>query len=191
MALQLRRYDLRILTCSHFISSRFMFTNKLQERRRLSPPRRQGSSSPPHYKNVGIYDPKTSRFLFTYKLQERRHLRSQDSKVPVHLRITRTSLLDTATIVSSCSRVVSACACFAWGRSIALCQKKKKFWADLWFIHMRFIYITFRFYYCSTMLLHSLFRMGESNYLFDNLMQKALSERKKIGYIFLFFFWRK
>ena len=108
-----------------------MFTNKLQERRRLSPPRRQGSSSPPHYKNVGIYDPKTSRFLFTYKLQERRHLRSQDSKLPVHLRITRTSLLDTATIVSSCSRVVSACACFAWGRSIALCQKKKMFWADL------------------------------------------------------------
>ena len=53
-------------------------------------------------------------------------------------------------------------------------------------IHMIF-YITFHFLYCSTMLLHSLFRMGESDYLYDNLSAVAILRKRKIYFSFYSF----
>ena len=46
-------------------------------------------------------------------------------------------------------------------------------------------YITFHVFYCSTMLLHSLFRMGQSDYLYDNLNAEAILRKRKI-YIYIF-----
>jgi hypothetical protein len=52
-------------------------------------------------------------------------------------------------------------------------------------IYMIF-YITFHFFYFSTMLLIALFRMGESDYLDDNLNAEAILRKRKM--IFFFYF---
>ena len=52
-------------------------------------------------------------------------------------------------------------------------------------IYMIF-YITFHFFYCSTMLLIALFRMGESDYLDDNLNEESILRKRKM--IFFFYF---
>jgi hypothetical protein len=48
-------------------------------------------------------------------------------------------------------------------------------------------YVTFHVFYYSTMLLHSLFRMGESDYLYDNLNAENIL-RKKEKYVFFYSF---
>jgi hypothetical protein len=52
-------------------------------------------------------------------------------------------------------------------------------------MHMTF-YITFHVFYYSTMILHSLIHMGQSDYLYDNLNTEAILREKEI-YIYIFY----
>jgi hypothetical protein len=55
------------------------------------------------------------------------------------------------------------------------------------FIYMIF-YVHFHIFIAQQCLFHSLFRMGESNYLYDNLGYKSLSQTKRKILFFLFIF---
>jgi hypothetical protein len=53
-------------------------------------------------------------------------------------------------------------------------------------IHM-ILYITFHVFYFSTILLHNLFRMGEKDYLYDNLNTEAILRKRQMLIFFVLF----
>jgi hypothetical protein len=49
------------------------------------------------------------------------------------------------------------------------------------------LYITFHVFYFSTILLHNLFRMGEKDYLYDNLNTEAILRKRQMLIFFVLF----